>query len=101
MISIIYFTCTAKSSKPVEPFIKLTEELKGIYFIFELHTNSQYLITVYKDQINKITAEKIQLSKTLDVEKKMSKMKTIQIESGDTYVFNILIIIIEYQFLVF
>ena len=74
----------------MEPLITLTEELKSINVIFKFHIISLLLfIIVYKNQNHKLIAEKNELSKTLEVEK-ISKMKTMQIESGDTNVFNIL-----------
>ena len=75
----------------MEPLITFTEELKCINVIFTFHIISLLLfIIVYKNQNHKLIAEKNELSKTLEVEKKISKMKTMQIESGDTNVFNIL-----------
>ena len=91
VVIVIHFICIAKSPKPVEPLITFTEELKCINVIFTFHIISLLLfIIVYKNQNHKLIAEKNELSKTLEVEKKISKMKTMQIESGDTNVFNIL-----------
>ena len=90
VVIVIHFTCIAKSPKPVEPLITLNEELKSINVIFEFYNISLLLyIIVYKNQNHKLIAEKNELSKTLEVEKKISKMKTIQIESGDTNILKL------------
>ena len=70
------------SKKAKELNNQLTEQLKSKFHCFISHLLNLCFITVFKEEINKLTADKKLLEKSLEIEKKISKSKSSQIQSG-------------------